>query len=299
MFELCEKWEVGGAAIGTVTETGRMRVLSGDELLGDMPVRALVDDCPLYDLEPAKPAEPIYPAPRATLGPDRRRARRCWHCSASANLASRRPLFERYDPIVQSRTVRRPEQADAAVLALADGSALAVCIDGNGRRVAADPRTGTIATVLECAANLACVGAEPLGTTNNLNFGNPEKPHIAWQLTEAVRGPGRGLPGAAGADRRRQRLALQRGRRRPDLPDAGDRHGRAPARRHARRAEWVSPAPATRSRCSAPSPPRSAACELAKLRGEPLPDGLPGDRAAGRDRGARGRREAVRSGAAL
>ncbi len=126
---------------------------------------------------------------------------------SSANLASRRPLFEQYDAIVQSRTVRRPEQADAAVLAIhppgsvaapggsAPGAgepvpALAVSIDGNGRRVAADPYRGTIAAVLECASNLACVGAEPLGTTNNLNFGNPEKGHIAWQLTEAVRGLG-------------------------------------------------------------------------------------------------------------
>ena len=63
-------------------------------------------------------------------------------------------------------------------------------IDCNGRRVAADPYTGTVEAVLECAANLACVGAEPLGTTNNLNFGNPEKGHIAWQLTESVRGLG-------------------------------------------------------------------------------------------------------------
>jgi phosphoribosylformylglycinamidine (FGAM) synthase-like enzyme len=86
--------------------------------------------------------------------------------------------------------VRRPEQADAAVLALPDGSALAVSIDCNGRRVAADPYTGTVEAVLECAGNLACVGAQPLGTTNNLNFGNPEKPHIAWQLSESVRGLG-------------------------------------------------------------------------------------------------------------
>src|SRR5207248_8556971 len=104
---------------------------------------------------------------------------------------------EPYDAIVQSRTVRRPEQADAAVLALPPRDpggdarpALAVSIDGNGRRVAADPYRGTVAAVLECAANLACVGAEPLGTTNNLNFGNPEKPHIAWQLSESVRGLG-------------------------------------------------------------------------------------------------------------
>jgi phosphoribosylformylglycinamidine synthase subunit PurL len=68
--------------------------------------------------------------------------------------------------------------------------ALAVSIDGNGRRVACDPYRGTVEAVLECSANLACVGAEPLGLTNCLNFGNPEKPHIAWQLTRAVAGLG-------------------------------------------------------------------------------------------------------------
>jgi phosphoribosylformylglycinamidine synthase len=97
-------------------------------------------------------------------------------------------VFEQYDSIVQSRTVRRPEQADAAVLVMADGTAIAVSIDGNGRRVACDPRRGAAVAVYECAANLACVGAEPLGLTNCLNFGNPEKPHVAWQLTEAVEG---------------------------------------------------------------------------------------------------------------
>jgi len=190
VMELCEKWEVGGAAIGTVTDSGRVRVLRDGVLEGDMPVRALVDDCPLYDLHPQKPAQPIYAPPVASLSAEVEPREALLALLSSANIASRRPLFEQYDAIVQSRTVRRPEQADAAVLALGDGAALAVSIDCNGRRVAADPYTGTVAAVLECAANLACVGAEPLGTTNNLNFGNPEKPHIAWQLTEAVRGLG-------------------------------------------------------------------------------------------------------------
>ncbi len=120
-----------------------------------------------------------------------------------------------------------------------DGSALAVSIDCNGRRVAADPYTGTVEAVLECAANLACVGAEPLGTTNNLNFGNPEKGHIAWQLTESVRGLGDACRALESPDRGRQRVALQRELtrrlRRADLPDAGDRHGRPPAGRLSRR----------------------------------------------------------------
>jgi len=187
---LCEKWEVGAAAIGTVTENGRVRIFDGGRLVGDMPVEALVDDCPLYDLEPRRPTEPIYPPPQATLAPGASPGETLLALLRSPNIASRRPLFEQYDAIVQSRTVRRPEQADAAVLRLPGGSALAVSIDGNGWRVAADPYRGTVEAALECAANLACVGAAPLGTTNNLNFANPEKPHIAWQLTEAVRGLG-------------------------------------------------------------------------------------------------------------
>jgi phosphoribosylformylglycinamidine synthase len=191
VLALCERWEIHGTAIGAVTETGRMRVFDGSELVGDMPVSALVDDCPLYDLSPARPTTPVYASPSATLEPDGVSPRDCLLALlCSPNVASRRPLFEHYDAIVQSRTVRRPEEADAAVLALPAGGALAVSIDCNGRRVAADPYRGTIEAVLECASNLACVGAEPLGTTNNLNFGNPEKPHVAWQLTESVRGLG-------------------------------------------------------------------------------------------------------------
>ena len=111
----------------------------------------------------------------------------------SENVASRRWVFEQYDSLVGSRTVRRPAQADAAVLRLALGDvtterALAISIDGNGRRVACDPYVGAAEAVAECAANLACVGAAPLGLTNCLNFGNPEKPHVAWQLTRAVEG---------------------------------------------------------------------------------------------------------------
>jgi phosphoribosylformylglycinamidine synthase len=108
---------------------------------------------------------------------------------SSPNVASKRWAFEQYDSVVGSRTVRRPEQADAAVLLVPESDrAIAVSIDGNGRRVACEPYAGTVEAVLECAANLACTGAEPLGLTNCLNFGNPEKPGVAWQLTRAVEG---------------------------------------------------------------------------------------------------------------
>jgi phosphoribosylformylglycinamidine synthase len=190
---VCEHWETAVATIGEVTDSGLVRVLDGGRVVGEVPVAALVDECPVYELEPRPPSGPLYPAPvRVLASEDPGEA--LLALLRSPNIADRRPLFEQYDCIVQSRTVRRPGAADAAVLALPerDGMApgIAVAIDGNGRRVAADPYRGTVEAVLECAANLACVGAEPLGLTNCLNFGNPEKPHIAWQLTESVRGLG-------------------------------------------------------------------------------------------------------------
>src|SRR3954447_17682373 len=118
VLAVCEKWEVNGSAIGTVTDSGRMRVLRDGELLGDMPVRALVDDCPLYDLAPAKPEQPLYAPSPPVLAADASPSETLLALLASPNIASRRPLFEQYDSIVGSRTIRRPEQADAAGLAL-------------------------------------------------------------------------------------------------------------------------------------------------------------------------------------
>jgi phosphoribosylformylglycinamidine synthase len=185
---ICEKWQTGSAVIGAVTEGGGIRILRGDEVVGEMPVEALVDGCPLYDLEPAEPEDWIY-GNRATLAEDASPEDELLALLSAPSIASKRWAFEQYDSIVGSRTVRRPEQADAAVLQLPEaGNAIAVSIDGNGRRVACDPYEGTIEAVLECAQNLACVGAVPLGLTNCLNFGNPEKPTGAWQLDRAVSG---------------------------------------------------------------------------------------------------------------
>jgi phosphoribosylformylglycinamidine synthase len=275
VLAVCARWEVHGTAIGEVTDSGAMRIYRGDELVGDMPVAALVDDCPVYELAPQRPAAPLYDPPAPTLARGGSVHEALLALLASPNLASRRPLFEQYDWIVQSRTVRRPGEADAAVLALPDGSGLGVSIDGNGRRVAADPYQGTIAAMLECAANLACVGAEPLGVTNNLNFGNPEKPHIAWQLTEAVRGLGEACraldvpvtggnvslynEGAAGPIYPTPVIGMV-GR----LPDAR----RAGRLGFAREGDVIALA-------GWDAAPSLAGGELAKLCGEPLPDGLP------------------------
>jgi len=183
---VCEKWQTGAAEIGVVTESGQMRILRGEEVVGEVPVEALVDGCPLYDLSPGEPRDWIY-GNRATLGADAPAEETLLALLASPSVASKRWAFEQYDSLVGSRTARRPESADAAVLAIPEADcAIAISIDGNGRRVACDPYAGTVEAVLECAQNLACAGAEPLGLTNCLNFGNPEKPVPAWQLDRAV-----------------------------------------------------------------------------------------------------------------
>jgi phosphoribosylformylglycinamidine synthase subunit PurL len=279
----CERWQTGAAAIGEVTDTGRLRVLDDGAEVGDVPVSALVDECPLYDLEPEQPSGWSYSneetlgervvvsfgrsadlgEPSAILGA----------LLASPNIASKRWAFEQYDSVVGSRTVRRPEAADAAVLLVPESDrAIAIAIDGNGRRVACDPYAGTVEAVLECAQNLACVGAEPLGLTNCLNFGNPEKPGVAWQLDRAVTGLadaclGLHIPVVGG------NVSLynetEHGPIYPtpvvgmvgELPDAA-------------RAPGIAPRDGDRLLLVGPFAPSLAGSELAKLRGE-LDAGLP------------------------
>ncbi len=186
VIAVCEKWQTGAAEIGAIADHGLVRVLRGADVVGEMPVDALVDGCPLYDLSPAEPEGWIY-GNRATLDLGASAEETLLALLASPSVASKRWAFEQYDSVVGSRTARRPESADAAVLAIPEADrAIAISIDGNGRRVACDPHAGTVEAVLECAQNLACAGAEPLGLTNCLNFGNPEKPVPAWQLDRAV-----------------------------------------------------------------------------------------------------------------
>jgi phosphoribosylformylglycinamidine synthase subunit PurL len=296
VFELAARWEIGAAAIGRVTADASVRVLADGRLAGEMPVAALVDDCPLYDLAPQRPKTSLYPPGPAQLGPECEPREALLALIASPNISSRRALFEQYDCIVQSRTVRRPEQADAAVLALPDGSAIALSVDCNGRRVAADPRHGTIAAVLECAANLACAGARPLGVTNNLNFANPEKPHVAWQLSESVRGladacSALSLPVVGGNVSLYNESGAGPIYPTPvigmvgELPDAR-RAGRTGFARVGDRIALVGP-----------FAPSLAASELAKLQGLELPDGLPGFELEAVTAAHTAVREGVRSGA--
>ena len=296
VLAVCATWEVHGTAIGEVTGTGHMRVFAGERLVGDMPVAALVDDCPLYDLAPERPDVPIYPAGPPVLAPGVAPAEALLALLRSPNIASRRPLFRQYDWLVQSRTVRRPEEADAAVLLLPDGSALGVSIDGNGRRVAADPYNGTVEVVLECAANLACVGAEPLGVTNNLNFGNPEKPHVAWQLTEAVRGLGDAVRALETAVVGGNVSLYNEGAAGPIYPTpVVGMVGRLPDARRAGRLGFGRPGDVIA--IAGEFHPSLGASELHKLGGEPLPDGLPAVDVAAVRAGFDAVRDAVRADA--
>jgi phosphoribosylformylglycinamidine synthase II len=295
VLAVCARWEVNATAIGEVTEGDRMRIYDGETLVGDLPVSALVDECPVYDLEPVEPAAPLYPAPARSIPDGLDGTDTLLALLGSANLASRRWAFQQYDSVVGSRTARRPEAADAAVLMLPDESAapdeiglfptptadgprpaIAVSIDGNGRRVAADPYRGAIEAVIECAANLACVGAEPLGLTNCLNFGNPEKPHIAWQLARAVAGLGEacralGVPVVGG------NVSLyNEGGGGPIYPTpVVGLVGELPDARRAGRLGFAQAGDAVALVTASSWAPSARASELAKLRGEPIEGPLP------------------------
>jgi phosphoribosylformylglycinamidine synthase len=201
VHETCERWQTGAAAIGVITSGDRIRISAGGTDVADLPLAALVDDAPAYDLDPREPAGWMYgnedvldqrrqdAVKRTQSGDPGGPSSILLALLASPSIASKRWAFEQYDSIVGSRTVRRPGSADAAVLQIDGGPhGIAISIDGNGRRVACDPYLGSVEAVLEGVQNLACVGAAPLGLTDCLNFGSPERGDVAWQLDRAIQG---------------------------------------------------------------------------------------------------------------
>jgi phosphoribosylformylglycinamidine synthase II len=184
---LCDRWELHHAVVGEVTDSGLLRALWEDEVVGEIPARFLTDECPRYAVERRPRTAPSQSLGEGIPGaPEPRRA--LVDLLGSPNLRSRAWIYRRYDHLVGSRTVRRPG-LDAAVLRLRPGyRGLAVSLDGQGRLARLDPRTGGALAVLEAARNVACAGGEPIGFTDCLNFGNPEKPEIAWELAEAIEG---------------------------------------------------------------------------------------------------------------
>jgi phosphoribosylformylglycinamidine synthase len=187
---IVEKWGLEATVIGRVTGDGIYRIRDGARVEADVPVRFLTDEAPVYYPEARQPA--YYEEKRgwlvsATPVPDdlNQVLRRLL---AAPNIASKEWVYSQYDHTVMTNTVV-PPGADAAVLRIKDtGKGIALTADCNARYCYLDPYRGGMQAVAEAARNLSCVGAEPLGITDCLNFGNPEKPEIFWQFQEAVKG---------------------------------------------------------------------------------------------------------------
>jgi phosphoribosylformylglycinamidine synthase len=164
---VCDRWELPCTVIGEVTDHGELRAYVDDELVGAIPAAFLTDECPRYDVSTAE--REVEPAPVAPV-----------------NHEPKTWVFEQYDHLVGSRTVRRPG-LDAAVLRVDGVRGIAVSLDGPplGER---DPFAAGWSAVMEAALNVACAGGEPLALTDCLNFGNPEKPEIGWELACAIDG---------------------------------------------------------------------------------------------------------------
>ena len=192
--EIFARWGLDSAEIGYVTDTGRVVVKQSGKVVADVPARLLADDAPVYEREakvPAKLAERQKLDLKKILPAKPKLKEDLLKIANSPATGSRRWIWNQYDHMVGLRTVVRPG-GDAAVLRIEKPGGgwvhVAMTLDGNGRWCAQDPREGSKALVAEACRNLACVGAVPLGLTDNLNYGNPHDPEIFWQLREGVEG---------------------------------------------------------------------------------------------------------------
>ena len=187
-----DKWDLHAVHIGEVTADGRMRVKDHGAVVADIPTEALTDAAPLYKRPMAQPAY-LADAQQLSLGslgappPASVVFRRLL---ASPGIASKRWVYRQYDHMVRTNTLVVPGMGAGVVRIKETHRALALSVDGNGRFVYLDPFLGALLAVAEAARNVACAGGLPIGATNCLNFGNPERPEIMWQFARAVEGIG-------------------------------------------------------------------------------------------------------------
>jgi phosphoribosylformylglycinamidine synthase len=187
--EIFEKWDLHAAHIGEVTDDGLMRVRERGTIVAEIPTGALTDDAPVY----RRPMEtPKYLAEVQKLSlPDRPGVPdidALRDLLASPAIANKRWVYRQYDHMVRTNTLVLPGAGAGVVRVKGTSRALALSVDGNGRYCYLDPYRGAVLAVVEAARNVACAGAEPIGATNCLNFGNPERPEIMWQFGRAVEG---------------------------------------------------------------------------------------------------------------
>jgi phosphoribosylformylglycinamidine synthase len=185
-----EKWDLHAEAIGTVTAEKRLRVFDAGKLEADVPNEALTDEAPLYDRPWVTPQNPLAAEDVMALPPPADLTRAWLELLASPSIASKRWIYRQYDSTVRSNTLVGPGSDAAVVRVKGTKKALAMKADGNGRYGFLDPFAGARLAVAEACRNVVASGALPLGATNCLNFGNPERPEVMGQLVMAIRGIG-------------------------------------------------------------------------------------------------------------
>jgi phosphoribosylformylglycinamidine synthase len=186
VFAVFRKWGLDAVTVGSVTGDGKLRVRHHGEIVAELPNRELADSAPLYD----RPhTQPLRTAPmNAPAFQSRDLAGDLQALLSSADLCSKRWIWEQYDYLVRANTLAGPG-SDAAIVRIPEtGTSVAMSLDGNARYCYLSPREGARLIVAECCRNLSVVGAEPAAATNNLNFGNPERPEIMAQLVEVIEG---------------------------------------------------------------------------------------------------------------
>ena len=187
VFRVFRKWGLDAVTIGTVTGDGLLRVKQHGEVVAEIPNRELADEAPLYDRPHSAPPEARRTrriSAGGTISPqDAFRA-----LLASADICSKRYIWEQYDYMVRTNTLAGPGSDAAIVRIKENGASVAMSLDGNSRYGYLSPREGAKLAVAECCRNLATTGAQPVAATNCLNFGNPERPEIMGQLVEAIEG---------------------------------------------------------------------------------------------------------------
>jgi phosphoribosylformylglycinamidine synthase len=187
-----DKWDLHAVHIGEVTDDGRLRVKNQGRVVAEIPNRCLTDEAPMYRRPMTRPAyiEAAQQLDLATLGSPPSPPEVFRRLLASPNISSKRWVYRQYDHMVRTNTLLLPGMGAAVVRVKGTSRALAMSVDCNGRFVYLDPFLGTQLAVAEASRNVACAGGVPIGATNCLNFGNPEKPEIMWQFARAVEGMG-------------------------------------------------------------------------------------------------------------
>ena len=188
--QVFEKWDLHAVRIGEVTSDGRLRVRDHGEVVAEIPNRQLADGAPLYDRPTERPAYlvEVQQLDVAALPAPAELSERWLDLLGAPVIASKRWVYRQYDHMVRTNTVALPGLGAGVVRIKGTRRALAFSVDGNGRYCYLDPAEGGRLAVAEAARNVACAGAVPIGATNCLNFGNPERPEIMWQFAQAVDG---------------------------------------------------------------------------------------------------------------